>query len=124
MCVSVCVCVCVSVCVSVCLCVCACGYVFNLITFLGSAIEKASQAFAHRPPLHHLPVSKPVPHGEASALALLTLSCSGCSPSSIPAQKGCVITKRRGGEPKLEGRIAGVRGGWTSGVTASSTSWL
>lgn len=57
--------------VCLCLCVCTCGYIFNLITFLASAIVRASLAFAHRPPLLHLPVSKPVPRGEASALALL-----------------------------------------------------
>ena len=48
----------------VCLCVCTCGYIFNLITFLASAIVRASLAFAHRPPLLHLPVSKPVPCGK------------------------------------------------------------
>ena len=56
--------VCVCVCVSVCLCVCTRGYIFDLITFLASAIVRSSLAFAHRLPLLHLPVSKPVPRGK------------------------------------------------------------
>lgn len=40
---------------------------------------------------------------------LATWSSSVCPLPCIPAQSGCVSTKRRGGEPRLEGRILGIQ---------------
>lgn len=40
---------------------------------------------------------------------LAILSSSVCPRPCIPAQSGCAITKRRGGELRLEGRIWGIQ---------------
>lgn len=88
------------------------GSALYLITFLASAIASSRPFYPRLLPTGlYCSISLSLNLFQEVTLSpgLATWSSSVCPLPCIPAQSGCVITKRRGGEPRLEGRILGIQ---------------